>query len=86
MKHLPAVPEGHEVTVILKCGQEIEGRCILIGDQYVRISCGDATDPERITFINNSAGDPCARIPCRGVYTWHIDAEDIAAFGIGGKA
>ena len=61
MKHLPAVPEGHEVTVILRCGLEIEGKCILSGDQYVWIACGD-------------------------VYTWHIDAEDIAAFGIGGKA
>jgi hypothetical protein len=59
MKHLPAVPEGHEVTVILKCGQEIEGKCIQAGDSYVRIACGDV---------------------------WHIDAEDIAAFGIGGKA
>lgn len=40
MKHISSKAMGHEITVILKCGQEITGDCILSGDSYVKIRAG----------------------------------------------
>ncbi|MCK9568939.1 hypothetical protein M0R72_08360 [Candidatus Pacearchaeota archaeon] len=41
MKHLPSAAMLREITVILNCGQEICGECILSGDSYVRIRAGE---------------------------------------------
>jgi hypothetical protein len=40
MKHLSSQAIGHEVSIILKSGQQIEGHCILSGDSYVKVEAG----------------------------------------------
>lgn len=40
MKHLPLLALGHEITVVLKSGQELQGTCVQISDDYVKIEYG----------------------------------------------
>lgn len=41
MKHISSQAMGHDITVILKNGQEIQGDCVLSGDAYVKIRAGE---------------------------------------------